>query len=223
MNTVTLQVIKKDWHFFRTYLLGYALLSALSLALMAYATEVSFMVGSVLLITVVVTSGIHMTFASVIYERTKQTLPFIMSLPITYMQYTRAKLIGTLGLYGIFWTLLLIVVKVVLQNVDDLPNGLWPFATIILTELFVANLLMLSVAMITESEAWTIVVMAVCNVGISIFMYFVRTLDDISAHMNGAVAVWNSAAFGMIAALLLIATVFISITLFVQSKKRDFL
>ena len=37
--------------------------------------------------------GAHMVFGTVVNERGRQTLPFIMSLPVSYGQYTAAKLI----------------------------------------------------------------------------------------------------------------------------------
>jgi len=223
MNPITWQLVKKDWHFNQLPMLGYAILGMIALNLIYLARGSSFLVGSILLITVVVTIGIHLIFATVIYERSKQTLPFVMSLPITFMQYTRAKMIANIGVFAVGWLILVGGATGVILMVEDIPNGLLPFSLIILGELFVANILILAVAMVSESEAWTIVVMAICNVCISLFMFFVRGFDAIGDFIEGPVAVWNSTALTALSLEALAIVVLIALTFYAQSKKHDYL
>jgi len=223
MNAITWQLVKKDWHFNKLPLLGYGLLGMIALFLIYMASGATFLVGSILLITVVVTVGIHLVFITVIYERSKQTLPMIMSLPISFMQYTRAKMLANLGVFTIAWLALVAGAVALILTRESLPDGLLPFSMIVLTELFVANVLILAVALITESEAWTIVVMAVCNVCISIFMFFIKSLPTIGDHIAGPTAVWNGTAVTAIVLEVLIIFLLIAITFFAQSRKHDYL
>ncbi len=222
MNPITWQLVKKDWHFNKLPMLGYALLGVIALALIYLANGTSFLIGSILLITVVVTVGIHLIFVTVIYERSKQTLPMIMSLPITFMQYTRAKMIANIGVFALAWLALLIGAITVITSNAELPNGLLPFSTIILGELFVANVLILAVAMVTESETWTIVVMAVCNVCISIFMFFVKSFPAIGDYVSGPDAMWNGTALTAIALEVTAVIVIIALTFYAQARKSDY-
>lgn len=223
MNPITWQLVKKDWHFNKLPMLGYAVLSVVALVCISLATGVSFYVGSTLLITLVVVIGIHMIFVTTIHERSKQNLPFIMSLPITYMQYTRAKLIANIGVFGLAWLAITVGVIAIVSTSADLPNGFIPFASIILGELLAANILILGVAMVTESEAWTIVVMATCNLCISLFIYFASSLEAIRVHMEGPVAVWNGTALTMISLEALAILIIIALTFFAQARKNDYL
>lgn len=223
MNAITWQLVKKDWHFNKLPMLGYAILSVLALASIAMATGATFYVGSTLLITLVVVIGIHMIFVTTIHERSRQNLPFIMSLPITYMQYTRAKMLANIGVFGLAWLAITIGAVSIVAMTDQLPNGLIPFACIILGELFLANILILGVAMVTESEAWTIVVMATCNLCISLFIYFASSLAAIRVHMDGPVAVWNSTALTIVGLEALAILVIIALTFYAQGKKNDYL
>lgn len=223
MNPITWQLVKKDWHFNKFPMLGYALLGIIALALMSLAGGASFLIGSILLITVVVTVGIHLIFITVIYERSRQTLPMIMSLPITFMQYTRAKMLANIGVFAVAWLALVVGVFTLILSNDELPNGLLPFSLIVLGELFVANILILAVALVTESEAWTIVVLAVCNVCISIFMFFIKSFPAIGDHISGPAAVWNSTAVTAIVLEAAAVVTLIALTYYMQSRKHDYL
>ena len=92
-----------------------------------------------------------------------------------------------------------------------------------LTELFAAFVVTLSVAMIFESEAWTIVTMTILNVGISIFLNLVGSIPAIYNHMSGPDIVWNGTALLILGIELLVIGVAIVITLAVQARKKDFL
>jgi len=223
MNPITWQLVKKDWHFNKLPMFGYAILGAVALALINLASGTSFLIGSILLITVVVTVGIHLVFVTVIYERSKQTLPMIMSLPITFMQYTRAKMIANIGVFTLAWLILVAGAVSIILSHEVIPDGMLPFSLIVLGELFVANILILAVAMISESEAWTIVVMAICNVCISIFMFFIKSFPAIGDHVAGPAAVWNNTVTTAIALEAIAVVALIALTFFAQSRKNDYL
>lgn len=170
------RLVAKDWHLVRGPMIGYALIGLVSLALMSIETQWLFLVGSILLLTVIVIIGAHLVMVTVVNERGQQTLPFIMSLPITYMQYTTAKLAATLGVFLTAWLGVLIAVVVMVLGRDGMPDGLIPYAVIVLSELFIVFALTLSVALISESETWTTVVMTIGNVSISIFMFSIARI-----------------------------------------------
>lgn len=223
MNPITWQLVKKDWYFNKLALLGYAILGMIALDLIYLANGTSFLIGSILLITVVVTVGIHLIFVTVIYERSKQTLPLIMSLPITFMQYTRAKMVANVGAFAVAWLIMVGGAVGVIFLVDAIPNGMLPFSLIIFGELFVANILILAVAMVSESEAWTIVVMAICNVCISLFMFLIRGIPAIGDYVTGPVAVWNNTSLTALSLEVAAVFVIIALTFYAQGKKNDYL
>ena len=223
MNSITWKLVKKDWQISEMPMLGYAAIAIIALALLAMASGPTFYVSTTLLITVVVIVGIHMIFVSVVHERLKQnTLAFVMSLPITFMQYTRAKMLANLGIFGIAWLAIAIATTVII-SMTELPNGLIPFALIVLGELFVANALILGIAMVTESEAWTIVIMALCNLCISLFIYFIGSIEAIGGNLQSPVAVWNSTVMTAISLEVVVLAIIVALTFFAQSRKHDYL
>ena len=62
-----------------------------ALLLVSNGGEGSFYAGCILLFTVLISLGIHLAMLTVVEERTQQTLPFVMSLPISPRDYTVAK------------------------------------------------------------------------------------------------------------------------------------
>lgn len=217
------QLVKKDYYFNRVPLMLYLLLGVISLFLISLTGEAAFYIGACLLITVVIVVGIHLVFATVIYERSKQTLPLVMSLPITFMQYSWGKLLTNIGVYLLAWLVLYISAVAVILSKSAIPDGLIPFTTILMLEMFMAFVLILAVAMISESEAWTIVIMSIANVCVSIFMFGINQIEGIRQHINGPEPVWNASALTVIGIELVVMVALIGITLLVQSKKRDFL
>ncbi len=217
------RLVLKDWYFVRYPMAAYLTLGIAAAILLAVPHHIAFLVGSVLLLSIVVIVGVHLVFGTVTHERSQQTLPMIMSLPITYTQYSTAKLVSNVGGFAIAWSVLLTTVLVMILTRENLPDGLVPFAVIALTELFAAFVLTFAVAMITESEAWTVVTMTVLNIGISIFLNIIGGLPEIGTYMGGATAVWNGTALLILAILWAIIAAVIVATLAVQARKKNFI
>ncbi len=217
------QLVLKDWYFVRYPMVAYLTLGIGAAILMSVPHHIAFMIGSVLLLSVVIIVGVHLVFGTVTHERSQQTLPMVLSLPITFTQYSVAKLISNIGGFAIAWSILLTAALAMIVTRENLNEGLIPFAVIALTELFAAFVLTLAVAMISESEAWTVVTMTILNIGVSIFLNVIGSLQAIGSHIGGATAVWNSTALTIIAVEWLVIAAAIVVTLAVQARKRNFL
>lgn len=216
-------LVAKDWQLVRGPMAGYAALGLVSLGLLSIDSQLMFTIGAILLLTLVVIVGAHLVMVTVVKERGQQTLPFVMSLPITPMQYTAAKLAANLGMFLAAWAAVLAAVVGLLLASERLPDGLVPYAVIVMSELFIAFALTLAVALISESEAWTVVVMSVGNVSISIFMITLARIPAIGQFMMGDVPVWNGTALSILAAEAALIALIVAATFWVQSRKRDFL
>ncbi len=223
MTALDWNMILKDWHFVRLPMLGYAALGAVAATLIAFASGILLYAGIILMISAVVIIGIHFVFGTVINERSKQTLPFMLSLPVTFLQYSRNKMLSNLLGFSLGWVALTAATVAAITATDQIPNGMIPFAVITLGELAVTFVLVFAVAMVLESEAWTVVVMTICNIGISIFMHAVGRIPGMYTHMGGPEPVWSSAAVSLLLAEAGIIIALIAGTLFLQSRKTDYL
>ena len=221
--TIVNQLIKKDWEMNQGPLMGYMVLGALALWLFITEHEMAFMAGLILLIAVVVVIAIHMVIATIVNERKEQTLTFIMSLPVSYKEYTVAKILANWIVVGLAWSILYIVMASLILLFDNMPNGLLPYTSMAMLYLLCIFAVLLATAMISENEVVTIVVMTVANITISIFMTFVARMEEIGPFINGPEAVWNSAALSIIAAQIAVLIGSLVLTIYLQSKKRNFL
>ncbi len=201
----------------------YLLLGLISLWLLTFEQEGPFYTGSVILLSMVIITSAQLVFNTVINERDNQTLAFIMSLPITFLQYTHAKICANVGTFMVFWLIMVGGLLAVIYTQPQIPDGLAVFATILMTEMLCVFILLLAVGLISESQTWTIVIMALTNIGLSLFMFWLSSINDIKAHMDSATAVWNGTALTIIAAEFMFIAIVLVLTYYAQGRKKDFL
>ncbi len=221
--TIINAMVYKDLYLNRWPLLAYIVVGFIALSVMASNIENSFYIAIVLIISMIIIVGAHLVFTTVINERKMKTLPFMMSLPISYFDYTLSKLISNIGGFLLIWLVIVSGVFVVVTSNEQLPNGLIPYITIILLELFVAHMLVFTVALISESEACAIVVMAICNISVSLFGMFVGRYPGIKEYIEGAMPVWNNPAIAMVSIEISIIVLLIGMVFYAQSRKKNFI
>jgi hypothetical protein len=224
MNAVVIRhLVAKDWAFNRVPLAAAMGAGLIALAMLYWsATNLMFYLGAVLLITVVITIGIYLAFLTVIHEHTKGMLPFVMSLPITVREYTAAKLLSNGLLFLLPWVALGVGTAAVILARDGIPDGLLPYATLLLFHMLTGYVLTLATAIVTGSEGWTIAVAGATNLAFQGFMFWTGNLPDIAANTQGPVAVWSSSVRWLIAAELLAVLVILAITWGWQARRTDF-
>lgn len=224
MNTTMVKhLILKDWYFQRRPIAAYTAGGLLGLGIVCLGTAASFYVGTILLITFMITIGIHLAVVTVVQERTDQTLPFIMSLPISPKEYTAAKALANLSIFLVPWLILMAGATLILGSEGARSGAMIPFATVILTYILASYIVVLTVAIITESQGWTLCVMGVTNLLFQFFLYWVSHMPDIARGMKGHGAVWDGTAIALLAAELTVAAVSLALAFLLQARKRDFL
>ena len=216
------RLIWKDWYLQRWAILGSLVGVVATLGIIATGAKVAFLIGLILLIMVIISIGAQMAVATIVTERKEQTLPFVMSLPISYREYTASKIWGNLIIFlvpwvtmvlGSFWLLLL----------SPSSRGLLPYTAIMSTEILLSTCLILAVALITESQGWTVVAIMVGNLAVNGIGYVVAHIPGIAKEMWGSTIQWSGAASALLLAEFAIVVLLLGVTFLVQSKKKDFL
>ena len=209
MNTHMIRhLVAKDWSFHRLSLAVAALGGLLALALLLSSSEGLFYIGVVLVVTVVISIGIYLVFLTVVQERTDGTMSFVMSLPISMRDYTAAKLVANFGLFLLPWTVLTVGSVAIILSRDAVPDGLAPYAIVLLVHLLTGYALTLATGLATGSSGWTITVAGATNILFQGFMYWTAHLPDAAAVISGAEVVWP-VSYRWIIAVELIATALI--------------
>ena len=222
-SSIVGRLILKDWQFHRKPMIAYTVVGVLSLILLAVGSQLQFYVGSVLYISALIAGGVHLIMASVVQERSRKNLAFVMSLPVSAMDYTRAKIYANVLIFLVPWTALTVLGLVTVLARGTLPNGLIPFLIVVTLEILVGYCLTLAVAVVSESEGWTIAAVVVANLGFQFFLYFVSHLPSVEATLEGPRVVFGSELVTILAVELLAIPLILVSIFFFQARKRDFL
>lgn len=224
MNYSTIKIlIFKDWYLQRHAVVASLLGGVIALGIVCIPGNVTFLLGLILIITVLIAIGVQLAVATMVQERKEQTLPFVMSLPISYREYTVAKLLGTLIVFMLPWLMLVMGSLALFAVPHGVPHGLLPFTVIMSMEILVNTCLIVAVALVTESQGWTVGAMIVGNIAINIVGYLVAHVAGIAKGMGGSTVNWSPAASTLLLSEFALIAVFLALAFFFQSRKVDFL
>ena len=217
------QLVRKDLHIMKIPMFVGWLGGIAAIVVTVLGGSGFFMFGMILFVTCMIGPGMYTVSQTVAEERKEQTLPFIMSLPITVREYTSAKMIANLAIFGSCWLTLSAASFVVFIGPEGMPNGAFPFVTIVLVGIFLAYTLILATSLISESMGWTITAVVGANILTQVFLWWVASLYGIRSVIGGNVAVWNPTALAVLGGQLAAIGVLIVLTYVLQSRKTDFI
>ncbi len=220
------QLIQKDLMLTRKMILAFCLVSLAGVAAIALLFGrlpgwALVNIGFLLLMSPAATCGLVLLMTTVVFEKEKSTQAFIMSLPVTPRQFTIAKLLVNIGVFGVFWMAISAIAFYFAFGRGFFPPGTMPFVVMVLLGAFVAYIGILSVSLWRQSLGITVLSIALFEMGTSAYLWVVAYMEPISAHVHGPVAVWNPAAIGIVSAQALVVITLIAATLVFQGRKRD--
>ena len=222
-TAIVKQLVVKDWYLQRWPIAGYLVASAIALLFLGRGGSGSFYAGMIVLITIIIAGGVQLALSTIINERTGQTLPFIMTLPVSNHQYTAAKLTANLTMFLLPWTALTAGTLAILNSRSAETRALIPIATLTLLELFAAHSLLLFVALVTESQPWTVSVMVTTNLGLQAWFYFVARMPGIAHGMRTHRLEWSRGPLILLFVEVAIIILLLSLSFVFRARKTDFL
>jgi hypothetical protein len=223
-TNVTLQLIRKDCWLHSPVIILSIVGGAIGLAILSIGGQTPFVFGAALFLISMGVCATVLPMSNIINERKKQTLPFVMSLPISSARYGVAKFVSTLGMFLITWLTLIVAAVYMIHGRHVLPNGIIPSAVILASLPFVGACLITGTALVGESERWGSTVAAIVNSSYWIGWYLLATYCPTVTHnWTGPVAVWNPAALNILGAEFAAVVAILGLTLLLQSRKRNFI
>ena len=191
-----------------------------SVALM-YAGGTTGLLGMISAFIILIFLSIILPQQTVVAERKERNLPFIMSLPLTPTDYTVAKVVANLSAFFILWLAIAAGVLGTLGAANF--GGFIPLGIAAALAPFVSFCVLLAVALIVESELWSVVTMSACNVSYSFAWVFVARIPGIREELRSAVPVWNPVIVSIVSTEVAVIAAVLALTFFVQSRKTDFI
>ncbi|HEU5020963.1 MAG TPA: hypothetical protein VFT60_03705 [Bryobacteraceae bacterium] len=222
-RSVTWQLVKKDWWLYRMHILISTAAGVAALGLCLKGGEVAGSIGAVGIFTALVIVACMLPISAIVNERKNQHLPFVMSLPVSVGEYTAAKLIASVGMFLMPWLTLVAATVALIEVRGFLPKGSIPFAVIVLLLPFVAFCLISGCALVGESEGWAIAAMVACNSSYWFAWFLIARTPGLMDLAKGNTAVWNSQLLWIVAVELGVIAGTLALTIFLQSRKRDFI
>jgi ABC-2 type transport system permease protein len=222
-GSVTGHLILKDWRMNRPLLVLSIAAGAIGLAVVQWGTEPAAVVGSVWFFIALIMVGTMLPLGGIVNERKKQNLAFVMSLPISSMQYTTSKLVSSTGMFLVPWVTLVISAVLLIQVRHTFPHGGIPMLLILAMMPFVGFSLITAAALIGESEGWGIAANVACSSSYGLVWYFLSRIPTLMVNAKGPVAVWNSTVVDVLCVELGLVVLLLGLTYFIQSRKRDFI
>jgi len=216
------KLILKDWYLQRLPIALSILGGAASLAVVAKGGQAGFTLGIVLLVTALVTIGAMLGMNLTVLERKEQTLAFVMSLPVSYREYTAAKILGVLLIFLIPWTAIMAGSLLLIGFAPGI-RGLVPFLVIMGVEILMNTCMIAAVGVISESQGWTITTLMCGNIALNVIGYGVAHIPSIGDGMFGPHLHWSATASALLAAEIAGITLILFGTFYFQSRKKDFL
>jgi ABC-type transport system involved in multi-copper enzyme maturation permease subunit len=214
-------MVLKDWYLCRVTLILTAMAGALCVGLLYLRQSGSSFVGLTGALIAAILLSVLTPIQTIVQERKQQNLAFVMSLPISPMQYTAAKILGNFSAFLLVW---LAIAGGVIGTIARAGGfgGVIPLAVITSLAPFVAFCLLVSVAIVTESELVTLVTMGACNVSYSFGWFVLMRVPGLSQNLKSPIAVWSEPVVRIIAGELALSALCLGLTFYFQSRKTSF-
>jgi ABC-2 type transport system permease protein len=221
-GSVVGHLILKDLRLNRRQILLSVAGGAAALGLVQIKSEIPVVLGAVWFFLALILLANFLPSSNIVNERKKQNLPFLMSLPVSPMQYTWAKVVSSFGMFLVPW-LALVAAALSLIVTIGIPHGFIPLVLMLAGLTLFGFSVIAGVAIVGESEGSFIGATIVCNSSYGIAWYLISRVPAIQHDMGGPVAVWRPAVLTLLGGELAGVVLVLGLTFFLQSRKRDFI
>jgi hypothetical protein len=213
-------LILKDLRLQRPLIVASLIAGAFSLALCPLSPT-AFYVGSVSLLCVLIVANIMTVMTGVVQERKDKVLLFVLSLPISTVDYTIAKACANVATYLAIW-LPLSGGALVLILTTPAPDGIVPFVTAILGFVLTYYCVLLAVALALGSDFWNMATIIGGNISANFFIALVLRLPTVVANRRGETPVWGTEVVAFLVLELVVAVLALGLAFALVSRKKDF-
>ncbi|HAN98580.1 MAG TPA: hypothetical protein DCQ98_14610 [Planctomycetaceae bacterium] len=222
MNAQAIRILfLKDLFLSRWPLFGYLVGGLASAAVACLPNEAAGFIGFIMMVTVTIAAGIHLIGVLLLAESADMTRTFVMSLPISLLDYSVAKIAVVLVTFLIPWAGMLASLMVMVFVIPEAKPGVLPFLVMVFLFMLAGFCLQLITAVITESVGWTIVVVVLGNVLLNVFLKELREQPSISSLIESETLRWPPLALQIISVEFAAICVALGVAVLFQLRRKD--
>lgn len=215
------RLILKDLYLSRAPLALVALIGVLAVATLFFKNEVTGFIGLTSSFIALIMLGNILPMHTIVSERKRQHLPFVMSLPISPADYTAAKIVANVGTFCLVWAAIAGALLVMFAR-SGVFGGFVPFIVLASLAPFAAFCVLVAVALVGESEVGAMATMVVTNVSYSFIWFFLVRVPGMRAAVTSPVPVWSDALLTIIAVEIGVIVAAVAAAFYFQSRKTSF-
>jgi hypothetical protein len=222
MNANAIQILfLKDLVLSRWPLFGYMVGGLLSVMVACLPGEFAGFIGFILMVTVTIAAGIHLIGVLLLAESVDMTRTFVMSLPVSLLDYSIAKISVVLVAFLIPWFGMLASLTVFIFVAPEAKPGFVAFLVMVFLFMLVGFCLQLVTAVVTESVGWTIVVVVLGNVLLNLFLKTLHENPVIAELNKSEVLSWPPIVLQIMAIEVIVILVALVLAFLFQIRRRD--
>jgi ABC-type Na+ efflux pump permease subunit len=217
------RLILKDWQLNSPMIILSIVGGGIALMILQLGGTTPFVLGSVFFFIALILCASLLPGSNIVNERKKQTLPFLMSLPVSSVQYGTAKLVSTFGMFLVPWLTLVGAAVWFIAVRHVLPNGAIPLALILALLPFIGFCISTGTALVSESEGSSIAATAVVNSSYWLVWYILASrFPTLTRDWTAREPIWSPTVLNILGGEFAVIVLVLGLTLYVQSRKRDF-
>lgn len=222
MNTQAIRILfLKDLFLSRKPLFAYLVGGLICASVACTPNETFSFIGFILVITIAIAAGLQLIGTLLLGESIDQTRLFIMSLPVSLLDYSIAKIAVVLTTYLIPWCSMLTLFTILSLVVPGAKPGAVAVVPLIFCFMLAGFTLQLMTAVVTESLGWTIVIVVAGNVLLNVFLKQIFENPVISAAAKSDSVTWPLVVQQILVVEIMVVVVAVAIALYMQTRKRD--
>jgi ABC-2 type transport system permease protein len=221
--SIVTRLILKDFYLQWPTLAGSLLLGFAMLAIALFGGgPITFYVGSVSFICVLIMLNILLVSSIVAQEKKDRVMLFVLSLPVSTTQYAVAKLVSSLLAFLVPFCLLGAAALLVI-GLTPIPHGLIPLTTAVMMYVCLYFCIFLGVALAADSALWNTVVIICGNVLLNFLIAWLLNRPSVALASKGPVAIWSPEILASLAVEILGSLLALAAALVIILRKKDFL
>lgn len=219
-GSIVRTLVRKDLYFVRSWMLAAIAAGVAALALMPLSRMLTY-VGAVILICVLIVLNIFLVMHGVAQERREKTMLFVLSLPVSAMEYTVAKVMAMGIAFGVPWLVLTAATAFTIV-VTPIPDGVLPYWMTLLGYFLAYFCALLGVALLKDSTGWQAAAITIGNVSVNFLIPFLLTRPSVVAHAEGPVVVWTADLAAILVVELLAGFAVLGYAMHAHARRPDF-
>jgi ABC-2 type transport system permease protein len=222
-RSIVMRLILKDFYLQWPLIAGSLLLGFAMLGIALFGGgPITFYVGSVSFICVLILLNVLLVGATVAQEKKDRVMLFVLSLPVSTTQYALSKLLSSLVAFLVPFCLLGAAAILVIA-LRPIPHGLIPLTLAVMMYVCVYFCIFLAVALAADSVAMNTIVIICGNVLLNFLIAWLLSRPAVALALKGPVVIWPAPILVTLAIEIVGSLLALAAALVMILRKKDFL